>query len=55
MLSASFYHRSRVSARLVTRGSRDTVANVMALELNFQKKYYLLMAVKAILADLAAV
>ena len=55
MLSASFYHRSRVSARLVTRGSRDTVANVMGLELIFQKKYYLLMAVKAILADFAAV
>jgi len=25
-------HRSRVSARLVTRGSRDTVANIMGLE-----------------------
>jgi hypothetical protein len=29
VLSASFYHRSRVSARLVTLGSRDTAANVM--------------------------
>ena len=40
MLSASFYHRSRVSARLVTRGSRDTVANVMALELIFQMLFF---------------
>ena len=40
MLSASFYHRSRVSARLVTLGSRDTVANVKGLESNFQILFF---------------